>query len=652
MNKVPIKRLYTFMLQSFLPLLLMTFAICWFVVLLQFLWKYVDDMVGKGLSITVLAQMMYYAAMNLVPMALPLGVLLASLMCFGNMGERLELLAMKSAGVPLYRIMKPLFFSAVACAVGLFFFQNHYMIHSQVKFYTILYSARRAAPELDLPEGAFYNDIAGYSLYVDKKNRETGMLYRMMIYDHSGGFGKSRIIVADSGQMTMDAGKTFLTLKLYSGENFENLRKENFSTGGEVTPTPYLRERFKQKEIVIPFDANFNMLDEGEMRRQYVGKNLAELGAVIDSTSRRVDSVSRTNIYNHYVMVNAARYEGSYLSPFEEAPEAVEYREQMQQAALRLDYTLDSLRRYTDLDRQLRANKRALERLSRERNDCSLMRDYYEAEASYYRSNTQEWHSKFTYPVACIIFFFIGAPLGAIIRKGGMGTPIIASVLLFVFYYMINTFGVKMAKTGELEVWQGMWLSTGLLLPLGIFLTYKATRDSNTLNLDAYANVLKRLFGRKQSRIIQPKDLLINEADYTVGMQMLRELSVKTNELLESRLMQASLPLLWIYGVENKLFGDLHQKSETAIEYLNNSNDILLLSKLMDMPILPRAFSRWLPAKPYLGVGMALILPLSLPLLFYLYWRRKQVKQELETQLRALDELQEIVAKKTETNKK
>ena len=206
------------MLQTFLPLFLMTFGICLFIVLMQFLWRYIDDMVGKGLGIPVLAEMFMYAALFLVPMALPLAILLASLMTFGNLGERLELLAMKSAGVSLIHIMRPLIVTLLFVSVGAFFFQNNVMPVVQVKLYTLLYSMRQKSPELDIPEGVFYSEIPDYNLKIAKKNRKTGMLYDVLIYDLKEGFEKARVIYADSGRLEMTADKQHLWLHLYSGD--------------------------------------------------------------------------------------------------------------------------------------------------------------------------------------------------------------------------------------------------------------------------------------------------------------------------------------------------------------------------------------------------------------------------------------------------
>ena len=266
-----IKRLYSFMLQTFLPLFLMTFGICLFIVLMQFLWKYVDDMVGKGVGMDVLAEMFFYAALSMVPMALPLSILLASLMAFGNLGERLELLSMKAAGVSLGTIMKPIIIFLVFISIGAFFFQDKVLPYSNVKLYTLLISLKQTSPELDIPEKAFYKEITGYNVYVKQKDRKTGLLKDMMIYDYSQGFNNARVIVADSGRLKMSADKLYLILSLYNGESFENLKKQE-GVRQKGASIPYRRETFSSRDILIQVDANFNRNSESMMQNQYVGK--------------------------------------------------------------------------------------------------------------------------------------------------------------------------------------------------------------------------------------------------------------------------------------------------------------------------------------------------------------------------------------------
>ncbi|MBR5297150.1 MAG: LptF/LptG family permease, partial [Parabacteroides sp.] len=282
------------MLQTFLPLFFMTFGICLFIVLMQFLWRYIDDMVGKGIEMSVLAEMFIYAALSLVPMALPLAILLASLMTFGNLGERLELLAMKSAGVSLVRIMRPLIITISLISIGAFFFQNKVMPVAQVKLYSLLWSMRQKSPELDIPEGTFYNQITGFNVYVKHKDKDTGLLRDLMIYDFSNGFNNASVIVADSGRLKTSADKMFLVLSLYSGESFANLKNQS-KTSGVKSSVPYRRETFGSRDILIEFDANFSRTDESFMQNQFMGKDLHNLQTFIDSMGVHLDSIQTVN---------------------------------------------------------------------------------------------------------------------------------------------------------------------------------------------------------------------------------------------------------------------------------------------------------------------------------------------------------------------
>ncbi|WP_301383362.1 LptF/LptG family permease, partial [uncultured Duncaniella sp.] len=484
---IRIKRMDTFILQSFLPLFVMTFCICLFIVLMQFLWRYIDDLVGKGLGVDVISELFFYAALTMVPMALPLAILLASLMIFGNLGENFELTAMKASGISLLRTMAPLIVLMVLIAAGAFFFQNNVLPIAQTKMYTLLYSVRQKSPELEIPEGVFYDQIPGYNLFIEHKNRDTGVLYDMMIYDVSRGFENSSIILADSGKMSFTADKTHLFLELWSGESFENLK--DAATG--MKNVPYRRETFDVKEIMVTFDSNFNRMDEQGMRNQYVGKNMAELRATIDSVQQRVDSLGM-----------------EYSNSLRETPHMniMPYRISSDTTGTRIRTPNPSVKmaRAMDVDSVFRGSssgvginylQTALAKSQRNKQEYEYRSLTMADDTRTIRRHSIELMKKFTLSFACIIFFFIGAPLGAIIRKGGLGTPLVISVFLFIFYYIIDNMGYKLARDGKWPVWQGMWLSAAVLLPLGIFFTYKAVNDSAVFNKDAYLNFFRRFFG-------------------------------------------------------------------------------------------------------------------------------------------------------------
>ncbi len=514
------------MLRSFLPLFLMTFFICLFIVLMQFLWRYIDDLVGKGLEMHVIGELFFYAALTMVPMALPLAILLASLMTFGNLGERFELTAMKASGISLMKVMRPLIVFIALVAIGAFFFQNYVLPVAQAKMWTLLYSVRQKSPELEIPEGVFYDQIPGYNFYVEEKDRESGTLFDMMIYDVSRGFENARIILADSGHLKLADDKEHLFLQLHSGEQFENLREN--SAGGNSQNQPYRRESFKLKEILLKFDANFNRMDESGMRNQYVGKNISQLRATIDSVTLRVDSIgagyARDIKERDYMRVPYWR---------ERVVDGNRVKMKQQPVAMDAPLDMDSLF-YKEKPAMVASYlSQALLKAQRVKQDYEFKSYAMDADRETIRRHGIEMQKKFTLSFACLIFFFIGAPLGAIIRKGGLGTPLVISVILFIIYYIIDNTGYKMARDGKLEVWMGMWLSSAILLPLGVFFTYKAMKDSAVFDLDAYKNVVRRLTG-KLKRELEVKEFTMQEVDPEVAVGLLGKLQEACNRLRDA----------------------------------------------------------------------------------------------------------------------
>ncbi len=514
------------MLRSFLPLFLMTFFICLFIVLMQFLWRYIDDLVGKGLEMHVIGELFFYAALTMVPMALPLAILLASLMTFGNLGERFELTAMKASGISLMKVMRPLIVFIALVAIGAFFFQNYVLPVAQAKMWTLLYSVRQKSPELEIPEGVFYDQIPGYNFYVEEKDRESGTLFDMMIYDVSRGFENARIILADSGHLKLADDKEHLFLQLHSGEQFENLREN--SAGGNSQNQPYRRESFKLKEILLKFDANFNRMDESGMRNQYVGKNISQLRATIDSVTLRVDSIgagyARDIKERDYMRVPYWR---------ERVVDGNRVKMKQQPVAMEVPLDMDSLF-YKERPAMVASYlSQALLKAQRVKQDYEFKSYAMDADRETIRRHGIEMQKKFTLSFACLIFFFIGAPLGAIIRKGGLGTPLVISVILFIIYYIIDNTGYKMARDGKLEVWMGMWLSSAILLPLGVFFTYKAMKDSAVFDLDAYKNVVRRLTG-KLKRELEVKEFTMQEVDPEVAVGLLGKLQEACNRLRDA----------------------------------------------------------------------------------------------------------------------
>ncbi len=556
----------------------MTFFIVLFIVLMQFLWKYIDDLVGKGLSFSVLGELFFYAAVTLVPMALPLAILLASLMTFGNLGEKSELTAIKASGISLLNVMKPLIILVMAIAVGAFFFQNDILPKAQVKMWTLLFSMKQKSPEVEIPEGAFYDQIPGYNLYVKSKNPETGVLYDAMIYDISKGGDNSTILLADSARLAFTKDSKYLYLHLFTGEQFENLREQR-SLDRNV---PFRRESFVDKEVLIPFDANFNRLDEGGMRKQYVGKNMEELRHTIDSISVRVDSIGAGYAGDLKRTSFPGVVRSDYFLSLETSDSIAAAKASMPVKPMQLDSLIDALKPAQKGDLYNRARQITGSRAAELEFRAMTMAD----EKRSIRRHEIELIKKFTLSVACIIFFFIGAPLGAIIRKGGLGTPLVISVLLFLFYYIIDNTGYKMARDGRIEVWAGMWLSTSVLLPLGIFVTYKAMNDSSVFNKDLYISLINRWLGLSEKRHVPMKEVIINEVSKRRAEALLVRLYGESRVWLRRNGGIMSYFEYWRRGYSQKEIERVGVLVDETVNYLHDSRDLKVNSKLENFPVI------------------------------------------------------------------
>lgn len=568
---VIIKRLYTFMLQRFLPLFMMTFFICLFIVLMQFLWRSIDDLVGKGLTVDVLAELFFYAALTMVPTALPLAVLLASLMTFGNLGEKFELTALKASGISLFKIMRPLIVFMIFVSVGAFFFQNNVLPIAQTKMWTLLFSVRQKSPEVEIPEKSFYDQIPNMNLYIDHKNPETGMLYGMIIYDVTRGLDNSRVILADSGKFNFTEDKTRLYLHMHTGELFENLR-DNAIGMNSTSYMPFRREHFKDKEVYFPFDANFNRIDEEGMRSQYIGQNISQLRHSIDSIGKQVDSVG--SIYARDLKeapyMGVSYYENTNgVKPVKRSP-----------IKLKNPLNIDSIFASPSPSQAKSYLSQALQQARRNRQDYEYRSISLVDQAKLMRRHDIELQRKFTLSFACIIFFFIGAPLGAIIKKGGLGTPLVISIILFIVYYIFDNTGYKMSRDGKMEVWQGIWLSSAVLLPLGIFFTYKAVGDSAVFNIDAYRNFFNRLRGKMPERTLELKEVIMNEVEPARASEML-------NDMLE-QCRSVSKQLDEMNAIKRRfataMIAPLDDKLNQIIDYLSNSRDIYVINLLNKYP--------------------------------------------------------------------
>ncbi len=631
-----IKKLYGYLLKTYIPLFLMTFVICLFLVLMQFLWKYVEDMVGKGLGLNVIGEMFLYAALQLIPMALPLSILLASLMMFGNLGENLELLAIKSAGISLIRAMVPLIVLIVLISIGTFFFQNNAMPKIQPKFYSLLISIRQKSPELDVPEGVFYKEIGGYNLYVDKKNRKTGMLYGVSIYDVSSGFQNMAVIICDSAEMRMSQDKLSLIFTMHNGQQFQNFTQGTENMNFSTEFIPYARESFVTKTMTIPYDDNFNRMEESVLQESsssnYVSKNIAELRVSIDSMEQLIDSV---NIADRKIMKQYTYLSFRNSYPQERKDSIIQY------ATTSVKPDMDSIFASKDIQTQTSILQNAYSKADNNGNDY-LFRSMSKT-TTQRNINRQwiEWHTKFTVSFACLIFFFIGAPLGSIVRKGGLGTPIVISVILFIIYYILNNVGYKMARDGVWDHWIGMWFSSMILLPLGVFLTYKAMTDSVIMSTDTYTSFFKKLFFIREKRNYTIKEVVIEEPNYAEVDQSSRALTGEVTGHLQ-KYSTLGYKTYWTDSGYDHSLSSIKNKMENMLNQLSNSRKPVVIEKAKEYPVLikyVRPFNAGsTPARLCmyvfpLGVIMKL---LSLPF-------EKRINRDLNALLKLNNELNEIM---------
>ena len=485
------------MLQTFLPLFIMTFFICLFIVLMQFLWRYVGDLVGKGLGIDVLAQLFFYASLTFVPMALPLGILLASLMTFGNLGESLELLAMKASGISLLKIMRPLTGFMIILAIATFFFQDRVLPLANTKMYSILIGIKHTSPELEIPEGVFYKEINDYNIYVEHKDFETGLLHGVTIYIFDGyNIEDATVTVADSARISMGEIPGHLKLSLWSGQQVGTFKEGTGESYQQQKKHPkYRRESFSEKVVYIPYDGGFEATDESAIADRHVGKNLAQLTQSVDSLNQRIDSINYgygRKLVNNVYYTNVGehvRNDSAFFAAVAAQPS-------------KMPIDIDSI--YASLTPQQMVNltDRATNRAKSVIQTFAIQKEMQAYEQKNVNYHAIEMHRKFTLSVACLLFFFIGAPLGAIIRKGGLGVPIITGVLFFIFYYIIDNTGYKAAKAGAMEPWFGIWLSSLILAPIGIWLTWRAINESPLFDWDTYkirfTHLMQRILRRSR----------------------------------------------------------------------------------------------------------------------------------------------------------
>lgn len=492
------KRIHILVVKSFLGPLILTFFLVIFILLMQFLWKYIDDLVGKGLELNILAEFLLYSSASMVPMALPLAVLLASLMTFGNLGENLELLAMKTSGVSLTRIMQPLIYVAAILTIFAFFFANNIMPVSNLKLRSLLYDIQRQRPELQIQPGIFDNTLEGYSIRIGEKDSRTNLLKDIWIYDHTDKVGNVSVTVADSGYMRMSNDEKHLILILYEGQSYVEMQKTRGERGGPKN-YPHRRDKFAKQEMVIEMTGfGLNRSDQNLFRNSFSMMNIDQLNYFVDSIADNLDTM--------YVTIDRTLEKNTFKKKKRNLTRIIQKSDTTRYdtiPARTVQISVDSAFKDMSTLEKRRAITQAINYARTNKSFVSSNSNTVEYKIRKLRRYEIEKHRKFTLSFACLIFFFIGAPLGAIIRKGGLGIPIIISVLFFLTYYMITITGEKFAREDMVSAFTGMWVSSFILVPLGIFLTYKAANDSVILNIETYFSFFKRISEWLRKRVQQ-----------------------------------------------------------------------------------------------------------------------------------------------------
>lgn len=594
-----IKKLDIFIAKQFLLLFAGTFFICQFVLMMQFLWRYVDDLIGKGLSLTVLAQFFWYMGLMLLPQALPLAILLSSLIAFGNLGESSELTAIKAAGISLMQTMRSLVVITLIITGVSFYFQDVIGPEANKSFGQLLLSMKQKSPELEIPEGVFYDGLPNSNIYVQKKNLDTGKLYGIMIYRQNGNFDDHAIILADSGMLQSTEEKKHLLLTLYSGEWFENMRSQDIAGSASV---PYRRETFGTKRIVLDFDGDFNLADVSGIAASAKAKSIRRIYHDLDSIREYNDSVAH------------AFFSDAQYSAFRKPP--IEKKDSLKAVALAVKKTTDFDSLYSKLstEEKQRIVKLATDNARNTQMDLEVKSEYSRLLNRNERLHSLEALGKITLALSCIIFFFIGAPLGAIIRKGGLGVPVIISVIVFIVFYIFDNTGFRMAREDEWTVWFGRWLGTAVLTPIAVFFTYKANNDSVVFNIDLYKNIIMRMLGLRLKRNLTRKEVIIEDPDYAKNRAQLVEINSEIDRYIrEHKLLKWPNPIkVFFRPGDDHDIAEINERLEETVENLSYTKDSVILNELNNIPIIATHAHTRPFVRKWLNIITGIILPLGL----------------------------------------
>ncbi len=624
-----IKKLDIFIAKQFGLLFVGTFFICQFVLMMQFLWRYIDTLVGKGLSMDVLAEFFWYMGLMLVPQALPLAILLSSLITFGNMGESSELTAIKAAGISLMQAFRSLIAISILICFTSLYFQNTIGPNANRHLMMMLLSMKQKSPELEIPEGIFYDGIPNSNIYVQKKDLNTGKLYGIMIYRMTGSYEDQAIILADSGMLQATAEKKHLLMTLWNGEWFENMQAQELAGNASV---PYRRESFTAKRILLDYDGDFNMNDGAGLSNNAKAKGFAQITHDKDSISAQYDSIGRAYYNDDLRMVYALKQ--------------VSKKDSLRALALAntTKYNVDSAFARLSTDAQRSAISYAQQQVRTRTTDLDFKQMMTSDGDRIIRQHEIEWFSKISLALTCLVFFFIGAPLGAIIRKGGLGLPVLISVIVFIVFYILDNTGQTMAKKEMWTLWFGLGLAPTVLIPMAIFFTYKATNDSVVFNVEVYTDLLRRFLGLRIKRHVARKEVIINDPDYASDYYKLKAISEEVTHYSEQHNLKHApnwVRVFFRYEPDHAIAG-IYEQLEKVIEDLSNSRDRTIINHLSVYPIMSvKAHTRPFERK-WLNIVSAVLIPLG----FVLYMRMWRYRLRLLRDLRTIKAENDIITER------
>ena len=624
-----IKKLDIFIAKQFGLLFIGTFFICQFVLMMQFLWRYIDTLVGKGLSMDVLAEFFWYMGLMLVPQALPLAILLSSLITFGNMGESSELTAIKAAGISLMQAFRSLIAISILICFTSLYFQNTIGPNANRHLMMMLLSMKQKSPELEIPEGIFYDGIPNSNIYVQKKDLNTGKLYGIMIYRMTGSYEDQAIILADSGMLQATAEKKHLLMTLWNGEWFENMQAQELAGNASV---PYRRESFTAKRILLDYDGDFNMNDGAGLSNNAKAKGFAQITHDKDSISAQYDSIGRAYYNDDLRMVYALKQ--------------VSKKDSLRALALAntTKYNVDSAFARLSTDAQRSAISYAQQQVRTRTTDLDFKQMMTSDGDRIIRQHEIEWFSKISLALTCLVFFFIGAPLGAIIRKGGLGLPVLISVIVFIVFYILDNTGQTMAKKEMWTMWFGLGLAPAVLIPMAIFFTYKATNDSVVFNVEVYTDLLRRFLGLRIKRHVARKEVIINDPDYVSDYHKLMAISDEVTHYSEQHNLKHApswIRVFFRYEPDHAIAG-IYEQLEKVIEDLSNSRDRTIINHLSVYPIMSvKAHTRPFERK-WLNIVSAVLIPLG----FVLYMRMWRYRLRLLRDLRTIKAENDIITER------